>query len=442
MVCEYKVRAYPKELATFVLDNWHTENDAECPDAEPLPGPAVLEHLISVCYQAGLLREEERPIRFRLIFRSPERFPPDQGPPAGLHRLLFRNMLPFTERELRKLSPSVDFYGSLIGVWRDEKDEPVIWGIVHSGQRWAQSLYGGGKKSQPLPGCLVIHATSPGRITVSKGSVEIGTLNSGEIVCPSTGVFDSMWLRSAFASIAKEQLTSHMEARKRATRPWAVLDPDFFRILKKQVVMRIIGRIRSQRHGGTLILIPDESKEEFISENPFVKFKYRFVDEEPRRRFHTLIAGIANALAESYGSHENPDRKVGWTEYLASKNQTLSWLDESLFEWAHLVAGMALVDGAVAMTRRFELIGFGAEISGKLEQIDTVAMALEPEGREVRHELTDCVGTRHHSAYSLCNALHDVFAIVVSQDGTVQLARWNEGMVTVWDQLSPSLIDA
>jgi DNA integrity scanning protein DisA with diadenylate cyclase activity len=132
---------------------------------------------------------------------------------------------------------------------------------------------------------------------------------------------------------------------------------------------------------------------------------------------------------------------VGWTEYLGYKNQTLSWLDESVFEWAHLVAGMAQVDGAVAITQQFELIGFGAEISGKLDRVDTVAKALDPEGRDLRQERADCVGTRHHSAYSLCNALHDVLALVVSQDGTVQLARRNRGMVTIWDQLSPSLID-
>jgi DNA integrity scanning protein DisA with diadenylate cyclase activity len=102
---------------------------------------------------------------------------------------------------------------------------------------------------------------------------------------------------------------------------------------------------------------------------------------------------------------------------------------------------MAQVDGAVAITQQFELIGFGAEISGKLDRIDTVAKALDPEGRDLRQERADCVGTRHHSAYSLCNALHDVLALVVSQDGTVQLARRNRGMVTIWDQLSPSLID-
>jgi hypothetical protein len=437
---EYQMRAYPRDLATFIRDSWPEGDAGENTYFDSIPNPPILEHLISVCYQTSLLREEDRPVRFRLIFRDPSRFAPGHGPPTGLHRLLFQYALPFTERELRKLSPSLDYYGSLIGLWHDDKNGLAVWGVVHSGIRWTQSLYGGGKMFQPLPASLVIHVTNPGRITVSKGSLEIGSLSLGEIVSPSIGIFDSEWLRSRYVSVEHEELKLHMEARKHATKPWATIDPEFFRMLKKQVIMRIIGRVRANRHGGTLVFIPDERKDEFLRENPYIKFKYRFVDEEPRRRFRTVIVRIANALAESYGSLESK-REVGWAEYLVSKNQTLSWLDESVFEWAHLAAGMAQVDGAVAITQQFELIGFGAEISGKLDRIDTVAKALDPEGIDLRQERADCVGTRHHSAYSLCNALHDVLALVVSQDGTVQLARWNRGMVTIWDQLSPSLID-
>ena len=438
MASEFQIRAYPKDLASFVRDGWPTRNTRECAS---LPDLTVLEHLISVCYQASLLREEGRPVRFRVIFLAPGRFPPDLGPPVGLHRLLFRDKLPFTERELRKLSPSVDFYGSLIGLWHDGKNGLSIWGIVHSGPRWAQSVHGGGKEFQPLPDSLVINVTNPGRITVCNGSIEIATLNSGEIVSPSMAVFDSMWVRSAFVSFADEELALHREARKKAEKSWAAIDAEFFGTIKKQAFMRIIGRVRSNRHGGTLIFIPDELKDKFLSENPYIKLKYRFVDEEPRRRFRTLIVKMADALAEFYGSPENPEKEVGWAQYLTSKNQTLSRLDESVFEWAHLVAGMTQVDGAVVITQRLELIGFGAEISGKLERVDKVAQALDPEGFEIREEQTDCVGTRHHSAYSLCNVLHDVAAVVVSQDGTAQLVKWNDGIVTVWEQLSPSLIE-
>jgi hypothetical protein len=407
-----------------------------------LPGLTALEHLISVCYQASLLREEERQVRFRLIFLAPDQIPLDLRPPYGLHRLLFRDRLPFTERELRKLSAAVDFYGSLVGVWHDGKSGLSIWGIVHSGPRWAQSLHGGGKGFLPLPDSLVINVTNPGRIAVSNGSTDIATLNAGEVACASTTVIDSMWIRSAFSTLADEEHALHREARTYATKPWAAIDPEFFGIIRKQFFLRIIGRIRSNRHGGTLILIPDERKEEFLSESPYVRIKYRFVEEEPCSRFRTLIVKIADALAEFHGSSEDPQRVVGWQEYLAGKNQTLSSLDESVFEWAHLVAGMTQVDGAVVMTQRLELVGFGAQISGKLEHVDSVAQALDPEGFEIHKEQTDCVGSRHNSAYSLCSAQHDVLAVVVSQDGTAQIIKWNDGMVTVWEQLSPSLIEA
>ena len=35
------------------------------------------------------MREEERPVTFRLVLAEPGFFPPEAGPPAGLHRLEF-----------------------------------------------------------------------------------------------------------------------------------------------------------------------------------------------------------------------------------------------------------------------------------------------------------------------------------------------------------------
>ncbi len=228
MLSEYPKRAYPQDLALHIRERWQSGELSESENLDSLPEPSVLEHLMSVCFQASLLREENRPVRFRLIYRAPDRFPPDQGPPAGLHRLLFEDLVPFTERELRKLSPSVDFYSSLVGVWLDEKNGLAIWGMVHSGMRWTQRLYGGGKSFQPLPESLVISVTNPGRLTISKGSADIATLNSGRILSPSVDVSHSKWLRTAFGSLADEELALHSEVRSRATGPWAFIDPEFF----------------------------------------------------------------------------------------------------------------------------------------------------------------------------------------------------------------------
>jgi hypothetical protein len=93
--------------------------------------------------------------------------------------------------------------------------------------------------------------------------------------------------------MADEEHALHKEARRHSAKPWAAIDPEFFGIIKKQVFMRIISRIQSNRHGGTLILIPDDRKGEFLSENPYVRMRYRFIDEEPCRRFRTLTVKIS-----------------------------------------------------------------------------------------------------------------------------------------------------
>jgi hypothetical protein len=99
---------------------------------------------------------------------------------------------------------------------------------------------------------------------------------------------------------------------------------------------------------------------------------------------------------------------------------------------AHLIAALSAVDGAVVITKRFELLGFGAEISGKLPEVRTVARALDVEGKLAVQEGIEGVGTRHRSAYRLCSELKE--AVVVSQDGGARFVKWKDGAVTYWDQ--------
>jgi hypothetical protein len=86
------------------------------------------------------------------------------------------------------------------------------------------------------------------------------------------------------------------------------------------------------------------------------------------------------------------------------------------------------------MSQRFELLGFGGEISGELPGVETVAKALDIEGDERIEESTESFGTRHRSAFRLCEALPDVIAVVISQDSNVRFVKHKDGAVTYWDQ--------
>ncbi len=439
---EFCLHAYPRELVSFILDQWKNPlfiqrlASAGVDPSIKLPDRCVLEQVISTCYQASLMQEEERPVLFRLIVRDRHLFSPGDGPPAGLHKLQFARMRPFNEYELCHLAPAADFYRALIGADLGLEDRVQIWGMVHSGTRWIQPMSGGTKAIPPLPPSLVIYVRGPGRIAVSIGPEIIASLNGGQISCPSMDIFSAAWLAESLASVRSEIEEMHEAARARSRKPWARLDPKFGRIISQQVVRRIVSLIRNSRHGGMLVYLPTEMSQDLSAIDPHISLKYRFRAEEPRQRFLTLILKIMATFAELHGDPENLAKVVGWKEYVNSQSEALALLDEAIFDLAHFIAALSAIDGAVVMTKRNDILGFGGVISGDLDEVETITRALDIEGRLTQQESIEA-GTRHRAAYRLCHGLHDALAIVISQDGNARLVKWHNGSVTYWD-LAPA----
>ena len=439
--------ANAEDLALYVTDHWGDTRLSELSSVidrgpgDALPDQNTLDHLISCCYQASLMREEDRPVRFRLILREPNCFDSKDGPPTGLHRLLFGEPQPFDEYKLQRLSPAADFYRTLIGVRHGAHEGLQIWGIVHPGSRWIQKVYGGRMIAPALPLSLVVYVTDPGRITVCKGPLTIATLNRGQIICPTHEVFDSAWLSTGSASVRSRLWELHIAAKDAAKKPWADLDPGIVSAIAQQVARRIISYVRNSGHGGTILVIPPEMVEQVFEENPYLSIEYKVTHEATRKRFQTLLVNLMNTLAEAYGRKANKGKPVGWDEYVASNEESLALLDEAVFDLAHLFADLTLVDGAVVFTNAFELLGFGAMISVGLKGVKTVARALDVEGLQTEQVHSGSFGARHRSAFRFCNVVHEAVAVVVSQDRTVRIVKWKEGMVTYSDHVATSTMD-
>jgi len=421
--------AYPEDLARFIRERWDEYR------AGALPEQYALETLISVCYQAGLLREEERAVTFRVILCEPDRLPPNEGPPGGMHRLEFPETRQFDIQELRRISPAADYYRSLVGVCVDADGELRIWGLVHSGPRWLREGQGGRDAPPPLPRALILRVHGPGRIGVDVGLEALCKLEEGRLSDTSMNVFDSRWLPDTFAPVRGELAEIHAGLRDQARKKgevWARLDNDIIRVIGQHTLKRIITAVRDSHHGGTIVIVPPDLADDILADR-YVSLKYKFTDAEPRRRFRTLIVDVMNALARTYAGTPARD-PVGWEDYEASSDDELTELDEAIFEVAHLIAGLTAVDGAVVMTQRFEMLGFGGEISGDLPAVKTVARALDVEADAAVEESAEGVGTRHRSAYRLCKELSDVIAVVLSQDGNVRFVKCKDEAVTYWDQ--------
>ena len=428
--------SYPHDLSDAILRLWTSSSVLQTSEENgKLPDRETLEYLISTCYQTSMLHEELRSQQFRIILCDPSEFPQELGPPHGFLRLVFREPLAFHVYELLKLSPASEFESSLIGIRHNTTEGLQIWGLINSGTRWIQAFRGGSKVIIPLPDALVLDIAGPGSIRAYRGSNILAQLSGGRVIMPHRNVLYSRWIAQRTADFQDEIMEAHVASRSNSNEVWATVSQHIISRLYEQVIKRIISSIRNKKHGGTIITFPRSFMQMILSPNPYIFIKYLFRDEDPVRRLRKLIVGIMNELAKHYGKYGDPDKIVGWSEYVASNHETLLELDESLFEYARFVANLAAVDGAVVFAKGLELIGFGGVIKGAFGREDLIARAMDAEGEERTYELAEGVGTRHLAAYHICKEIQDVLAIVISQDGNTRIVKWMNGYVTFWDLL-------
>jgi hypothetical protein len=430
------MHVYPAELVALIDQRWQSAFASDEDSGEQvtaLPAKGALEQLISTCYQVSMMREEDRPVTLRLILAAQECFPPDQGPPKGFLRLLFSPPRPFNEYELRRLSPAVDFERSLIGIEPHPDKGFQIWGLINSGIRWLQQERGGNKKTNQLPDAFVVHVTGPGMLTICRGLKIIATLNSGRLLDSTANAFQSKWMNKLFAPVREELLNAHEQFRASVLYPVAKIQDEFIENLQFQLLKRILSVTRMNRHGGTFVVFPTPNPPELSGDTPSILLKYRFHRDEAIRRQQQLMIRTIRLATTALGNINDPDKIVTWKDYVELRHESAVYdLEEALYEQAQFVASLASVDGAV-VTCSSGPLGFGGMIVGSLDKLTEVAIASDIEGKMVTLAKIEGYGSRHRSVYHLCNALHEVMAIVVSQDGNVQLAKWRNGIVTCWD---------
>jgi hypothetical protein len=153
--------------------------------------------------------------------------------------------------------------------------------------------------------------------------------------------------------------------------------------VKLAVAMRAHGR------GGSLLMVPaasDSWRESIVQPMPYAM-------SSPSCEFAAMNDGVVNALA-----------------------------------------GLTAVDGAVVLTDRYELLGFGAKIVRRRGRplVEQVAISEPIEGAVPALVLPEQLGgTRHLSAAQFIQDQRDAVALIASQDGRFTVFEWsaNEQMV-------------
>jgi hypothetical protein len=414
-----RLHAYPPDLAQYVVDHW--------PGATPLQVPRrLLDEALSVAFQASLTSEEARPTRFRLLVTPVDRLPEGGTPNQGVLRLRFDESRPFTADELRRLAPSTPFETSLIGA-HTEEDKLRIWGIAHSGPGWLAPTSGGRSVVPNWTYDPIIHVTGPGQLAVRSAGKLIGALERGLVVDAMMDVFDSDWLPALFAR-EREQIRSEHAARQAETRSPTFVDPSLVMRIGQHMLRRIIQLVRGAGHGG-MVLVVDGAPGPSSLAPEGLRLKYRFHQDEPSRRYRTLLFQILERVAAATSK-----TTVDWSDFALDASPDLSMLERAVFEWSRVIANLTAIDGAVVLDKRLGVLGFGAEVSAELAAPARVWRALDIEGREREPDDVENVGTRHRAAYRFVQAHPEGVALVISHDGGVSFVANRDHDVVFWEQ--------
>jgi hypothetical protein len=417
-------RAYPPDVSTRLERRWREGG----PSTLPLPSSKALHDILETAYHASLLREESRSLRFRLLVAAPSALHACVLPSVPLQVLEFDPSRRLSDGELRRLAPAADFERTLIGVHAEGEGSPFIWGLASSGVQWLRHLQSG--RDDPdasLPDGLVVHVLSPGHVLMARGATPLVELHGGRLRDGGHDVFRSSWISRLFAPVRAEvvQVTGPVEGDT----PRPTVSDDVVRAVAQHMMRRALAAIRRARHGGTLLIVPPDNAGDLAV--PGVTLKYRFADQETRRRFRHLMLTIVARLQDE--AMRRGVTHVDWAFYREREDQDLRALDEAVADLARLMASLATVDGTVVMNRRFELLGFGGEIT-VAEPVLQIHRAVDLEATETTASMVDNEGTRHRSAYRLCQAYPDTLAFVVSQDGGITVVHNQEARVVCWEQ--------
>jgi hypothetical protein len=414
-------QAYPPDLADYTLEQW--------PAGLPLGVTRdQLADVLSACFLASLTTDEGRPVRFRLLLTPHDALPTEGEPNRGVLKLRFESSRALEPDELRRLSPAAPFETSLIGAHL-EGSELRIWGIAYSGAAWLAPSWGGRDSGVIWTRAPILHVTGPGRVAVRTAGRLVAGLERGTLISSAMDVFESRWLPRLFAHVRDDVLREHRDAVADPGSKSSVIDSSLVQTLTQHMVRRVVRLVRGAGHGGMILIAEVEEALRFREGLGAIRLKYTFADEEPRGRYQTLMRRLMTSLAAA-----SRTGSVGWEDFRAADDPALTEIEHSVFEISRLIASLASVDGAVLLNKRFDLIGFGAEVSAELTAPKQVWRAIDIEGESRQCDFAESVGTRHRAAYRFVQHHPQGLAVVISHDGSVRFVASLEHGVTYWEQ--------
>jgi hypothetical protein len=404
--------------------------------AFPLPDDNDLATLLCEAYFASFQTEEGRHPGFRVLFASEETLTKtEKHPHASRDRIIkFDAPRRYVAQEIIRLAPAAELRRFLVCVHKspDHPMELEIWGLLDVGDNWWRFIRHESNHGISPPNHLTLTSLSPGEISVSAGGWIILSLKNGSIARPAEYALSSGPIAD-YLSTSKAALYQDVIKELR-TKNWDDdgHDDDFPKSFYTMFLERVLFNVRARGHGGSIILVPDhiEPYDTRITDRVTVKYACLYdhawgqltASLVNHRRYFDLHFPLLDGRAELSIDNFNKHR------HLSNEKDEI---DQSLTDIAESIASLTAVDGAVLMTTRFRVYGFGAEVICPSPSLQDVRVAWSNNRLPI-----SSYGTRHRSAFRLCSNWEDSIAFVVSHDGGVKAVKRVGPDVMLWPDIN------
>jgi hypothetical protein len=391
----------------------------DLPESRPPGELPPLEHrnmIVDVASEASLRQEERRSIQTCLAYCDP-----NDSLVAGfgaLMPLLFDTPIDYTTKEVVRIAPAIPTR-AMLGVFPQD-GRLKIWGIINSGPLELNPTGG-------AAGLFTVTIVGPESLVLRWGPYELARLRYGEMRSLAQRMFATLELVYSAGITSIEKALYH-EIERDTGGPLCSLDEH---VLRKRPVQGFLGKvlqaITGAAHGGALVLVPDSWMPDHAPLSERLHIKYR-------SNSTSLWAALKDYCYFNVSSPPSTDREladstVSHERWLDRKRRAASAVED----WVTLCAALAAVDGAVVITDRMRLLGFGAEVlANPTLPVDVVRREHVGDRPAERISILG-FGTRNRSAARLCWSSDAILVFVISQDGDIRMYRRVGDVVRMWD---------
>lgn len=433
--------SYPRELINDIKKLWKVSVQYKKEQIPDLPSDKTLVNLIDIAYHASFLTEEQRRLGFKLVFCSKEKLNKNRKVLAdfdGFYVVSFSKPREFSVSEILRLAPATDFTRILICV--DEykssgKNNATlkIWGLLDTGSSWWDFIHGESNKGIPPPNALTISSTRPGQLSISRQGFNIVNLRQGNIFTPPGGALYSGHLSNFFIESQNALYSETCKKIEANCYDSKGNDDNYPKRRYISYLERILFQIREKNHGGTLIIIPDHFKvtDKRLTDRILIKYPCNY-----DRAWHLLTNHLANhrKYYDLYFPLWDGEKEIKLSDFreITRLERQRGEIEEALSDSVKFITSVSGVDGAVVMTDRFRLLGFGGEVIAPSFSLSKIKLA----GKQKQHLPIEMYGTRHRSAFRFCFSYEDSVAFIVSQDGGIKAVKQVGAELLLWTDIN------